>query len=207
MSRPSNASGIALLWISVGRAKPKSDRALRIRVSSIFENAANVVLSSCSVASAMVDRANFSAGQSQRPLSCQHTPNVRLRLARTRPQAPRVLSRDHTDLFQQTFGDLARLKMRAKTAGQGQSSEKTEDQVSTAHLLIDGWSSSFPGRGKRRGKVKPVLVVHGGAGRSSNLACPAHDSDDSLVSVRHHVKRPVRSPTGPPFLLLGLIGM
>lgn len=55
MSRPSRASGIALLCTRVGRAKPRSARDASILESNVFENAAEKLsLESTSLGSAII---------------------------------------------------------------------------------------------------------------------------------------------------------
>ena len=54
MSRFSSASGIALVWTSVGRAKPMSARARKMRASRMWLKAAKVVLESTRRASGML---------------------------------------------------------------------------------------------------------------------------------------------------------
>lgn len=46
MSLPSNARGMAFVWMRVGRAKPKSANARNIRASRMFEKDENVNFSS-----------------------------------------------------------------------------------------------------------------------------------------------------------------
>lgn len=53
MSRLSRARGMAFAWTSVGRAKPMSARARRMRASRMFEKDANVAFGSTRRGSAM----------------------------------------------------------------------------------------------------------------------------------------------------------